>query len=174
MKYLPLLMFILIIAGAGCLLPPTSSDTSDDVLNGAELNLEEDYEEAQLATPEDFVANETNIIYEDEILMQIESSSGFITVDNLTPGQVMPEPLLIQGQAMVFENTLNYRVSDQAGQLVYTGFTTANAIDVGEFGPYEIELDMSNEPSGSYFIEVYSESAKDGTEINMVAFWLVK
>lgn len=175
MKYLPFLLFILILVGAGCLLPPSNNDTSSLEEMSEDTAMEDAYlDDIQLATPEDFINNDTIIIYDDIVLSQIESASGFITVDNLVPGEIMPEPLLIEGQANVFENNVQYRVSDQAGQLIYTGFTTANSIDVGEFGSYEIELDMSNEPSGSYLIEVYSESAQDGTEINMVSFWMVK
>jgi hypothetical protein len=171
MKYLSILLSFVILAGAGCLLPPISNSSQQTV----DTEVDPYLEGIELASPENFVADGVEIIYDQNgEILALSSDGGNITVTNLVPGEMIEDNFVILGEARVFENSLNYRVSNQAGQLVYTGFTTADSPDVGQFGSYEIVLDMSQEQSGSYLIEVYSDSAMDGSEINMVAFYMIR
>lgn len=87
-------------------------------------------------------------------------------------------PLRIAGYARVFEHTVQYRISTvREGippQLVGTGFTTAQSADVGRFGRFRIEWypargDLTSLDADRLLVEVFSEDARDGTEINLVA-----
>lgn len=78
-------------------------------------------------------------------------------------------PIVIEGTARVFENTVNYRLRDANGNEIAKGFTTANARDVGQFGPFRAELMYFSSVDGAGFVDIYSISAMDGTEINKIS-----
>lgn len=83
--------------------------------------------------------------------------------------QILTLPIIIEGEARVFENQLNYRVSNCEGNVLTEGIVTAESPDMGLFGPFRAEVRALPEPQGrSGCIEVFSGSPKDGSEINMV------
>jgi hypothetical protein len=90
-----------------------------------------------------------------------------ITLEQPTEGAEIGLPLFISGQARVFENNLNYRLKDSDGTVLAQGFTTANAPDVGLFGPYRVEVSYPQPKGTTGTVEVFSHSAKDGAEINL-------
>lgn len=78
-------------------------------------------------------------------------------------------PFIIRGEARVFENQLAYRLKDGEGKLLAEGAAIAHSPDVGQFGPFEIvisTLEIGKSKRG--VLEVFSESAKDGSEINKI------
>ncbi len=77
-------------------------------------------------------------------------------------------PVIVQGEARTFENSVTVRVITADGNVLTENFTTANAPDIGQFGPFEISLIFTPPTEGSGFIEVFQYSAKDGTEIDKV------
>lgn len=77
-------------------------------------------------------------------------------------------PIIIEGTARVFENTVNYRLRDANGNEIAKGFATANARDVGQFGPFRAELTYFSAVDGAGFVDIYSISAMDGTEIDKI------
>lgn len=86
-------------------------------------------------------------------------------------------PLLVKGTARVFENVLQVRLKsikkDKKGQIIEEVLAQTavevKAPDVGQYGPFEISLKFSPPTTGDAsggVLEVFSASAKDGSEIN--------
>lgn len=91
-----------------------------------------------------------------------------IRVTSPQPNEEIGLPLVIQGEARVFENTFLYRLRDEDGTVLVEGFDTADAPDIGQFGPFTVST-MYSAPKGTRgTLEVFSDSAKDGSEINKV------
>ena len=97
------------------------------------------------------------------------SSEGNMRVYWPQPNAMVARPFAIFGEARVFENILSYRLLDADGALLVNGFTTANAADIGQFGPFAIPLWYDQRPAGAEgFVEVFTHSAMDGAEIELV------
>lgn len=83
--------------------------------------------------------------------------------------EILSLPILITGEARVFENQLQYRLMECDGNVLRNGIVTAESLDMGMFGPFEVVVDILSDPHGEYgCIEVFSASPKDGSEINLV------
>jgi hypothetical protein len=96
-----------------------------------------------------------------------------ITVTQPLNGEVVTLPVTIRGQARTFESSVSMRVENENGQTVLQTFTTADAPDVGQFGPYEFILPAEDQnlqklTGQTITIVVYENSARDGSEINVV------
>lgn len=78
----------------------------------------------------------------------------------------------ITGIARTFENNVLARVVNaETGVLYFRNFTTSNAPDVGRYGEYEFSValkDATLQNGTALRIEVFEESAKDGSEVNKV------
>lgn len=76
-------------------------------------------------------------------------------------------PILVGGIGQGFEATLQYRVHD--GHDERTGFFNVGG-GTGEHGQYQIAIDVAGAAFmlDRLFVEVYEESAQDGSEINKV------
>lgn len=77
-------------------------------------------------------------------------------------------PIVIEGEARVFENTVSYRLINSNGDIIAEGFSTADALDIGQFGPFRGELVYQSETDGAGTLEVFWYSAKDGTPADVV------
>lgn len=75
-------------------------------------------------------------------------------------------PLIIKGQARVFENTFAYRIRNADGSILLERSAMANSPDTGKFGPFSVAINYPLSKSASGFVEVFEYSAKDGSEIN--------
>jgi hypothetical protein len=78
---------------------------------------------------------------------------------------------ILKGRARVFENVLQYRLVTDTGVIVTQGTLNANSPDVGQYGDFEKNIttkikDTDYNAKGA--MEVFSYSAKDGSEINKV------
>jgi hypothetical protein len=99
--------------------------------------------------------------------------SGNITVQSPMPNDyVNADQFYISGLARTFESNVAYRVRDLAsGQVLAQGHTTATG-EMGQFSPYRITVTPKKGAGIQYptraLIEVFENSAKDGTEINKV------
>ena len=92
-----------------------------------------------------------------------------IVVFSPRSGDEIGLPVVITGEARVFENTFSYRIKDSDGTVLMEGFDTADAPDIGQYGPFEVRASYP-EPKGSTgTVEVLEYSAKDGSEINKVS-----
>lgn len=86
------------------------------------------------------------------------------------PDEVVEGVLKVAGEARVFENQLNVRITSE-GKNIYEEGVMANALETGEFGNFEKEINLLNlglKPGFSFTLEVFDYSAKDGLEIDKV------
>ncbi len=97
------------------------------------------------------------------------SPSVNITIDSPQPNATSSGYVTLFGSARVFENVLNYRLVDEKGVILAEGTTEAKSPDVGQYGPYNVMIIYSQLKAGTDRLEVFSLSAKDGSEINKVS-----
>jgi len=97
-----------------------------------------------------------------------EQSMGNIRIFQPASGQAVGRPLVIVGQARIFENAFNYRLVDKEGHQLAGSFGIAAASDVGRFGGFSVALEYNYPGFSEAFVEVFTHSAKDGSEIEMV------
>lgn len=107
---------------------------------------------------------------------ETEASPGYISgdeeinilVDTPEQGDVLSSPFVVSGEARVFENVLIVQVTNQTGKALIKETVKAHPADVGQFGPFKITLSYSFSQTKEGFVEVYSESARDGSKQNLV------
>lgn len=98
-------------------------------------------------------------------------STPNIIVDKPVSNDTVNESFTVQGRARVFENQFSIRVSSN-GQPVYQIAATSSAPDAGQFGEfsYQVNLDSSKiQGTSTVILDVYDNSAKDGSEIDRVS-----
>lgn len=77
-------------------------------------------------------------------------------------------PLVIDGEARVFESTFNYRLKDSDGSVLIENSAMAAAPDAGQYGPFQISVNYPAPKGTTGTLEVFDYSAKDGSEIDKV------
>lgn len=97
-----------------------------------------------------------------------QSEANIIVTSPSKQQSISGNTITIRGKARVFENVLNYRVTNENGVLVEKGNLTANSPDVGQYGIFEKTVTLKKGYIGGITVEVFSYSAKDGSEINLV------
>ncbi len=104
-----------------------------------------------------------------EDLPNIKVESRSIKVFSPEPDAAVSDPVKVTGVANVHEANVEYRVLDEAGQIIKDGFTTAAAAD--EWGYYEFELTLSDKlDSGDQFtVELFYTDMKDGERRDIVS-----
>ena len=91
------------------------------------------------------------------------SARGGILVKEPLANSRVRSPLTINGEASVFEAALIWQVTDTAGRVLASGFTTATA-GAPEKGTFTITATYADPPSDIIgFAEVYTRSPRDGT-----------
>jgi len=89
--------------------------------------------------------------------------------------QTVGTKFVIYGKGRAFENTINYRMSDDNGKQLYLGSFMTNAPDAGVFGYFSQEVDLAKLlktiPS-VIRLDVFEISAKDGSDIHKTSFRL--
>ena len=91
------------------------------------------------------------------------SARGGILVKEPLANTHVRSPLTISGEASVFEAALIWQVTDTAGRVLASGFTTASAGAPAK-GTFSVTVTYQDPPSDIIgFAEVYTRSAKDGT-----------
>jgi hypothetical protein len=71
-------------------------------------------------------------------------------------------PVLVQGDARTFENTVSLRLRDATGALLQETFTTSVG-EMGQHNPYEASLWVTRDPGPQITVEVFEHSANDGS-----------
>lgn len=103
-----------------------------------------------------------------------KSSTNIIVrkpIDNEDVGQRFE----VTGEARVFENVVSYRVKNQKNNAVYvSGNTTADAPDIGQFGPFTITVILPDtlstiESGDTLLLEVFQQSPRDGSDADLVS-----
>jgi len=92
-----------------------------------------------------------------------ESDSKNVRVIAPQPKEKISSPYSIRGEAIAFEGTVNYTLTDQDGKVLADGFTTAVATEMGEYGDFNQPITFSTQ-AASGTLEVYTLSAKDGSK----------
>lgn len=87
-----------------------------------------------------------------------------IVLDSPENEGLTASPMVIKGKARVFEGVLNWRITSLEGKELSSGFTTTSASDVGEFGNFEERIFLPLISQHTFYLEVYSISARDGSE----------
>ncbi|MCP4380477.1 MAG: LysM peptidoglycan-binding domain-containing protein [Hyphomicrobiales bacterium] len=89
------------------------------------------------------------------------------TIQQPAPFDLVGNPVLVGGLGQGFEATLQYRIHD--GHDERTGFFNVGG-GTGEHGQYQLAVDVAGAAFqlDRIFVEVYEESARDGSEINKV------
>jgi len=101
------------------------------------------------------------------------SARGGILVKEPLANTHVRSPLTINGEAIVFEAALIWQVTDTAGRVLASGFTTATAGAPAK-GTFAITASYQDPPSDIIgFAEVYTRSPKDGTIDEIVRVPLV-
>lgn len=95
------------------------------------------------------------------------AASNNIEVLSPRGGDSIKSGFAVKGNARVFENVVSIRLLDSLGNVLVQTNASANAPDVGKFGPFEEVLKFQSDDS-SGTLEVYQVSAKDGSEIDKV------
>jgi len=91
-----------------------------------------------------------------------------IVVDLPKANNLIGLPVVIKGQARVFENTVSYRIKDSDESILLENYVTADSKDIGEFGSFEVAVNYPEPKGEKGKIEVFEYSAEDGSEINKV------
>jgi len=101
------------------------------------------------------------------------SARGGILVKEPLANTHVRSPLIISGEASVFEAALVWQVTDTAGRVLASDFTTATAGAPGK-GTFSITATYKDPPSDIIgFVEVFTRSPRDGTIDEIVRVPLV-
>ena len=100
---------------------------------------------------------------------EVISPAASRNIEVLSPrgGDFVKSGFRVMGNARVFENVVSIRLTDSEGNVLVQTTASANASDVGQFGPFEKVLNYQTSATEGT-LEVYQVSAKDGSEIDKV------
>lgn len=94
-------------------------------------------------------------------------SDGAIVVRRPQPGEQVTSPVVIVGDADVFEATLSIRILDAEGVELAASFTTASC-GSGCRGEFSTEVFFFTPQRQDGIIEVFESSAEDGSQVHLV------
>ena len=95
-----------------------------------------------------------------------------IIVTEPKEGAFVSSPLIVRGEARVFENQFAYQLFDEDGSVLLDGSAMAMSPDIGQYGPFEMTLQFT--PKGNTgTLEVFDYSAKDGEKQDIQTVHLV-
>jgi hypothetical protein len=123
--------------------------------------------EPELERPLDEIASE--LPFEQEEGEAILSESGNIKITRPQPDSNISSPVLVKGEARVFEGTIQLRLKNSEGTILTEKTATALTEEAGEFGSFGELLLFDEVDADSGELEVYSIDAQDGGEVNVVS-----
>lgn len=91
-----------------------------------------------------------------------------IRVTSPKPNETLMSPFLVVGEARVFENVVNIRVTNTKGDVFVQETAYAKAPDAGQFGPFSVNLTYKFKNTKEGFVEVYHASPKDGSDQDLI------
>lgn len=97
----------------------------------------------------------------------IDSPNLFITSPERNA--TVTSPLIVFGFGRVFEQTFSWRLKDSAGAVVGNGYAMTSARDLGQFGPFRLEIFLPALADKSFTLEIFEASARDGSELDLVS-----
>lgn len=92
---------------------------------------------------------------------------GNIIINQPLSNDVVSSPLKVSGRARVFEASVSYRLKDANDILLKEGFTTASEGAPG-WGLYEINIEFDTPSTPTGWLELYTQSAKDGSDQDLI------
>jgi hypothetical protein len=95
---------------------------------------------------------------------------NFICVYEAAKDSTLSNPFTVDGSGIAFENNVNWRLLDANGIVLESGFTTADAPDIGRPGDFQIRgfiLSLPQTATGT--LEVFESSAKDGKPTHVLS-----
>ncbi len=93
----------------------------------------------------------------------------FICVNLPSSNLLVSNPTVVQGTAIAFENTFQWRLETATGRLLSQGFSTTNATDVGKAGEFSLKAFWEAVPDATTgTLVVFESSARDGEMIHVV------
>ena len=95
-----------------------------------------------------------------------EISNSVIKVTSPYKNQNVKTPFKISGQAKVFENQFNYRVTDSLGRILGEGTIKAESETLSGFAPFDVTVSSLADIKGKGQVEIFDYSPKDGSVIN--------
>ena len=84
-----------------------------------------------------------------------------VLVESPTPGEVVSDPLRIEGMANTFEGTFLIEILDPAGRTLVDTFSSAGAM--GEWRAFSIQVPFATDRTGIGTLIIATESAMDGS-----------
>jgi hypothetical protein len=79
------------------------------------------------------------------------------------PGAAVEHAFTVRGFANTFEGTVNYTITDNDGLVLDEGFTTAALEEMGTWGPFAFDVDVTPARSGLGAVTVFEISPQDGS-----------
>jgi putative hemolysin len=99
---------------------------------------------------------------------QTDQQTKNIIVKNPVANAKLTSPFKVEGTARVFENQVNVRVKGKDGKVLIQEPVIVKSPEPGEWGDFSITLSYDFNLTKEGTVEVYSISAKDGSEENLV------
>ena len=112
--------------------------------------------------PVDVFSSEGIVLDQPQTRGDFENIAPPVVVESPRPGAVVSSPVTVAGNANVFEATVTLRIVDASGEELVRDFTTATC-GTGCRGDYNTRLRFDVTEVQNGFIEVFEESAKDGS-----------
>jgi hypothetical protein len=97
-----------------------------------------------------------------------QTPCGNIFVVSPVEGETIGNPVVIKGEARVFENQFNWRILDEDSSLLGDGTGASDAKEVGEYGDFEIVATYAKPQGDRGTLEVFDYAAKDGKVVDKV------
>lgn len=106
-------------------------------------------------------------------LSPAEPSEDIIVTEPLM-NQEVGDSFEVTGEGRVFEQVLNWRLTDLGSGESIEDFANTNAADIGLFGPFSFTVEVPETYSDELLLEVFEYSAADGSQVNTVEVPLVR
>lgn len=104
-------------------------------------------------------------------LEPIAAESFWIKIFEPAPNSTVGDQVKITGIASVYEGNIVYEVIDESGNSLYENFTTAG---MGDWYYFEIDINLPQDTTSNFKVELYSPSAIDGSKTFLVSLALKK
>lgn len=98
----------------------------------------------------------------------VRSTTGNLVVELPSYGSLIKSPATLKGRVLSFESHFAWRLKDATGKVIVTGSGTASSGDAGRLNPFSVLMKFTASTSDTGTLEVYTTSAKDGSEENLV------
>lgn len=104
-----------------------------------------------------YILKELRILREPNIIVHMPKAGDGISA-----------PIILRGEARVFENALNYEFVNEDGKILAKNFLTVQSPDIGQYGPFEAEIFFAQTFAQKTILNVFNYSARGGSKENVV------